>query len=140
MHKICFTLSLFNASTCLEHHVLIVRRSKLYYTASGIITPIGGSAITISIEIFFYYKVSYYLIYAHAYICPNKTNLHPRPNKNQTITKKPALVEKKVTYKSQTQPRVYITYWACNSTVLNLSFFLTIDKFRIECLLDRASL
>jgi len=23
-------------------HVLIVRRSKLYYTASGIITPIGG--------------------------------------------------------------------------------------------------
>ena len=28
--------------TCFEHHVLIVRRSKLYYTASGIITPIGG--------------------------------------------------------------------------------------------------
>ena len=24
-----------------EHHVLIVRRSKFYYTASGIITPIG---------------------------------------------------------------------------------------------------
>ena len=23
-------------------HVLIIRRSKLYYTASGIITPIGG--------------------------------------------------------------------------------------------------
>ena len=35
-------MSLFHASTCFEHHVLIVRRSKLYYTASGIITPIGG--------------------------------------------------------------------------------------------------
>jgi len=42
MHKICFTVSLFHASTCFEHHALIVRRSKLYYTASGIITPIGG--------------------------------------------------------------------------------------------------
>ena len=38
MHKICFTINLFHASTCIEHHVLIVRRSKLYYTASGIIT------------------------------------------------------------------------------------------------------
>jgi len=38
MHEICFTVSLFHASTCFEHHVLIVRRSKLYYTASGIIT------------------------------------------------------------------------------------------------------
>ena len=35
-----FIMSLFHASTCFEH-VLIVRRSKLYYTASGIITPIG---------------------------------------------------------------------------------------------------
>ena len=41
MHKICFTVSLFHASTCFEHHVLIVRRSKLYYTAYGIITLIG---------------------------------------------------------------------------------------------------
>ena len=41
MHKICFTISLFQASTCFEHHVLIVSRSKLYYTASGIIIPIG---------------------------------------------------------------------------------------------------
>ena len=38
MHKICFTISLFEASTCFEHHVLIVRRPKLYYTASGVIT------------------------------------------------------------------------------------------------------
>ena len=28
----CFTVSLFHASTCFEHHVLIIRRSKLYYT------------------------------------------------------------------------------------------------------------
>jgi len=45
MHKICFTISSFHASTCFEHHVLIVRRSKLYYTASGIITPIGGRPV-----------------------------------------------------------------------------------------------
>ena len=32
-----FIMSLFHASTCFEH-VIIVRRSKLYYTASGIIT------------------------------------------------------------------------------------------------------
>ena len=31
-------MSLFHASTCFEHHVLIARRSKLYYTASGIVT------------------------------------------------------------------------------------------------------
>ena len=34
----CLTRSLFHASTCFEHHVLIIRRSKLYYTVSGIIT------------------------------------------------------------------------------------------------------
>ena len=45
MHKICFTISLFHASTCFEHHVLMVRRSKLYYTASGNITPIGGRPV-----------------------------------------------------------------------------------------------
>ena len=38
----CFTISLFHASTCFEHYVPIITRSKLYYTASGIITPIGG--------------------------------------------------------------------------------------------------
>jgi hypothetical protein len=45
MHKICFTISLFHASTCFEHHVLIDRRSELYYTASGIITPIDGRPV-----------------------------------------------------------------------------------------------
>ena len=38
MNKICFTITVLYASTCFEHYVLIVRRSKLYYTASGIIT------------------------------------------------------------------------------------------------------
>ena len=45
MHNICFTISLFHASTCFEHHVLIVRKSKLYYTASGIVTPVGGRPV-----------------------------------------------------------------------------------------------
>ena len=40
--KFCFTLISFHASTCFEHHLFIIRKSKLYYTASGIITPIGG--------------------------------------------------------------------------------------------------
>jgi len=40
-----FTVSLFHAFACFEHHVLIERRSKLYYTASGIITPIGGRPV-----------------------------------------------------------------------------------------------
>jgi len=45
MHKIWFSISLFHAFTCFEHHVLIVRRSKLYYTASGIITHVGGCPV-----------------------------------------------------------------------------------------------
>ena len=46
MHKIfCFTVSLFHASTCFEHHVLIIRRSKLCYTASGVVTPVGGRPV-----------------------------------------------------------------------------------------------
>ena len=28
-HEICFTISLFHASTCFEHHALIVRRSEI---------------------------------------------------------------------------------------------------------------
>ena len=40
-----FIISLFEASTCFEHHLLIVRRPKFYYTASGIITPIGGRPV-----------------------------------------------------------------------------------------------
>ena len=44
-HKICYIISLFHASTCFEHHVLIVRRAELYYTAFGIITPVGGRPV-----------------------------------------------------------------------------------------------
>ena len=40
-----FIMSLFHASACFEHHVLIIRRPKLYYTVSGIITPIGGCPV-----------------------------------------------------------------------------------------------
>jgi len=38
MHKIFFIISLLYASTCFEHYVLIIRRSNLCYTASGIVT------------------------------------------------------------------------------------------------------
>ena len=41
-------MSLFRASTCFENHVLIVRRLKLYYTVSGIITPIGVMMLVLS--------------------------------------------------------------------------------------------
>jgi len=38
-------MSLLYDSTCFEYYVLIIRRSKLYYTASGIITPVGGRSV-----------------------------------------------------------------------------------------------
>jgi len=41
----CFIISLLYASTCFEDYVLIFRRSKLYYTASAIITPVGGRPV-----------------------------------------------------------------------------------------------
>jgi hypothetical protein len=34
-----------HSCTCFEHHVLIIRRSKSYYTASGIITPVRGRPV-----------------------------------------------------------------------------------------------
>ena len=42
MHKICFTISFISCLYMFRAHVLIIRRSKLHYTACGIITPIGG--------------------------------------------------------------------------------------------------
>jgi len=42
MHKIFFTISFISCHYMFRAHVLIIRRSKLYYTASGIVTPIGG--------------------------------------------------------------------------------------------------
>ena len=41
MHKICFTISFISCLYMFRAHVLIIRRSKLHYTVSGIITPIG---------------------------------------------------------------------------------------------------
>ena len=43
--KSCFIISLLYASTRFEHCVLIIRKSKLYYMASGIITPVGGHPV-----------------------------------------------------------------------------------------------
>jgi len=45
MHKILFYNNFVYASTCFEHHLLIIRRSKLYYTASDIIKPVGGRPV-----------------------------------------------------------------------------------------------
>ena len=42
MHKICFTVSFISCLYMFRAHVLIIRRSKLHYTASSIITRIGG--------------------------------------------------------------------------------------------------
>jgi len=41
MHKICFTISFISCLYMFRAHVLIIRRSKLHYTGSDIITPIG---------------------------------------------------------------------------------------------------
>ena len=38
-------INLLYASTCFEHYTLIIRRSELYYTASSIITPVGGRPV-----------------------------------------------------------------------------------------------
>jgi len=45
MHKICFTTSFISCLYMFRAHVLIIRRSTLHYTASGIITPIGGRLV-----------------------------------------------------------------------------------------------
>ena len=41
MHKISFTISFISCLYMFRAHVLIIRRSKLHYTASGIITTIS---------------------------------------------------------------------------------------------------
>ena len=40
-----FIISLFQASTCFEHMCSLSGGQKLYYTVSGIITPIGGRPV-----------------------------------------------------------------------------------------------
>ena len=41
----CFTISFISCLYTFRAHVLIIRRSKLHYTAFGIITPIGGRLV-----------------------------------------------------------------------------------------------
>jgi len=41
----CFTVSSFRSLYMLRAHVLIIRKPKLHYTASGIITPTGGRLV-----------------------------------------------------------------------------------------------
>ena len=41
----CFTISFISCLYMFRAHVLNIRRSKLHYTASGIITPIGGRLV-----------------------------------------------------------------------------------------------
>ena len=48
MHKICFTISFISCVYMFRAHVLIIRRSKLHYTASGIITCIGGRLVHVT--------------------------------------------------------------------------------------------
>ena len=41
----CFTISFISCLYMFRAHVLIIRRSKLHYTSSGIITAIGGRLV-----------------------------------------------------------------------------------------------
>jgi len=45
MHKILFLNKFISCLYMFRARVLIIRKSKLYYTASGIITPIGGGPV-----------------------------------------------------------------------------------------------
>jgi len=45
MHKILFYNKFIMPLHVSNTVVLIIRRSKLYYTASGIITPVGGRPV-----------------------------------------------------------------------------------------------
>ena len=40
-----FIVSLFYYCTCFEHYVLIIGKSRLYYTASGIVTPVHSRPV-----------------------------------------------------------------------------------------------
>ena len=50
-------------------HVLIVRRSKLYYTASGIIIPIGGRPVHRLREDIHTYIRIYICMYVCVHVC-----------------------------------------------------------------------
>ena len=62
MHKICFTLSFISCLYMFRAHMLIIRRSKLHYTASGIITTIGAHHQEVKIAL-------HSLWYHHTYRC-----------------------------------------------------------------------
>ena len=57
MHKICFTIDFISCFYMFRAHVLIIRRSKLHYTASGIITPIGVYRLYITPFFSFFYTL-----------------------------------------------------------------------------------
>ena len=65
-----FIMSLFHASTCFEHHVLIVRKSKLYYTASGIITlkQVSGLKLLKKLKLLKYNSISVLLRTMRSYL------------------------------------------------------------------------
>ena len=60
MHKICFTISFISCLYMFRAHVLIIRRSKLHYTTSGIITAIGGRLVheTATYRLWWYQRLS----------------------------------------------------------------------------------
>jgi len=41
----CFVISLLHSSACFEHYCAHHQEVKLYNTASGIITPVGGRPV-----------------------------------------------------------------------------------------------
>ena len=45
MHNICFTISFISCLYMFRAQMLIIRKSKVHYTASGIITPIGSRLV-----------------------------------------------------------------------------------------------
>jgi len=45
MHKILFYRKFISRLYMFRAHVFIIRKSKLYYSAYGIITPIGGRPV-----------------------------------------------------------------------------------------------
>ena len=59
-------------------HVLIVRRTKLYYTASGIITPIGGCPVhrlresSLNLKLDGHLQVWWYQMMMHKFLFYNK--------------------------------------------------------------------
>jgi hypothetical protein len=52
MHKILFYNKLLYASTCFEHYVLIIMRSKLYCTVTVIIKLVGDRPVHRLITVF----------------------------------------------------------------------------------------